>query len=319
MSRSRQPDAPSLRRGTVSAAEQDRIMASRRSDSAAWGGGLQLLGRMPGVAVVSVLCREPARTWTEPAVPCELATHGDHVGGHEIWIPRRGGWLRRIRGREYYVDPTTAMYHCPTEPHQVAHPRAGGDDATLVSLSADALVQLTGDGTLSDGPMRTTPEVDLQHRLLVAHLQHHIDTFELEERVTNLIAGIVEHSFPGRHSAMRPQTELARRRIADHVQEAIAADPTKLALSALASSLAYSRFHISRVFHQMTGSTLVQYRNRIRAATVLNRLADGEPNLARLAAELGFADQSHMCHVVTGVYGAAPKYLRRLLSDSETT
>jgi AraC-like DNA-binding protein len=208
------------------------------------------------------------------------------------------------------------MYHGPTEQHQIAHPRAGGDDATLICLTQDALVQFSGDGTLSDGPILTTPELDLQHRMLLAQLRRPTDTFELEERVANLIAGIVERAFPGRHTARRQQTDAARRRIVDRAREAIADNPTSVQLSSVASSLGYSRFHVSRVFHQMTGTTLVQHRNRIRTMAVLDRLEDGELNLARLAADLGFADQSHMCHVVKGLHGTAPRTLRRIMASS---
>jgi AraC-like DNA-binding protein len=53
---------------------------------------------------------------------------------------------------------------------------------------------------------------------------------------------------------------------------------------------------------------------RLRTRAALERLAAGENNLARLAADLGFADQSHLCRVVRSEYGVPPSVLRRLLT-----
>jgi AraC-like DNA-binding protein len=45
----------------------------------------------------------------------------------------------------------------------------------------------------------------------------------------------------------------------------------------------------------------------------LERLAGGERDLARLAAEVGFADQSHLCRVVRSETGRTPAALRAAL------
>jgi AraC-like DNA-binding protein len=50
----------------------------------------------------------------------------------------------------------------------------------------------------------------------------------------------------------------------------------------------------------------------MRAA--LGRLADGEPDIARLATELGFADQSHFSRSIRIETGQTPSALRRLLA-----
>ena len=53
---------------------------------------------------------------------------------------------------------------------------------------------------------------------------------------------------------------------------------------------------------------------RLRTRAVLERLAAGEDDLARLAADLGFTDQSHLYRVVRSETDVAPAVLRRLLS-----
>ncbi len=49
---------------------------------------------------------------------------------------------------------------------------------------------------------------------------------------------------------------------------------------------------------QLTGVTVSQYRNRPRVSLALDRLAQGEPDLATLACDLGFADHAHLTRTV---------------------
>jgi AraC-like DNA-binding protein len=53
---------------------------------------------------------------------------------------------------------------------------------------------------------------------------------------------------------------------------------------------------------------------RLRTRAALERLAAGERELARLAADLGFADQSHLCRVVRSETGSVPSALRSALA-----
>jgi AraC-like DNA-binding protein len=49
-------------------------------------------------------------------------------------------------------------------------------------------------------------------------------------------------------------------------------------------------------------------------ARALDRLETGEPSLAVLAADLGFADQAHLCRTMREHLGHTPTALRRLLA-----
>jgi AraC-like DNA-binding protein len=89
-------------------------------------------------------------------------------------------------------------------------------------------------------------------------------------------------------------------------------DPT-LGVIELAALAGTSPHHLSRTFVRETGEGIARYRNRLRMRLALERVAAGATNLARLAAELGFADQSHFCSVVRRTYGVPPSALRRLL------
>jgi AraC-like DNA-binding protein len=57
---------------------------------------------------------------------------------------------------------------------------------------------------------------------------------------------------------------------------------------------------------QLTGAGVSRYRNRVRVAGVLERIGAGEADLAALASDLGFADQSHLTRTVRAVTGKPP-------------
>src|SRR5438034_159449 len=100
----------------------------------------------------------------------------------------------------------------------------------------------------------------------------------------------------------RPATGRARRALADGVREALAERPGR-SLPELAQLLAVSPHHLSRVFRAQTGHTIARHRMRLRVRAALDRFAEGERELARLAAELGFADQAHLTRAVRAETG----------------
>jgi AraC-like DNA-binding protein len=116
-------------------------------------------------------------------------------------------------------------------------------------------------------------------------------------------------------SSGRPSTVLTRRRVVDETREALSEDP-KADLVELARRVAVSPHHLSRVFKAETGETISRYRNRLRIRLALERLAEGEPRLARLAADLGFADQAHLARVVRQELGVTPSLLREHLKPA---
>jgi AraC-like DNA-binding protein len=155
--------------------------------------------------------------------------------------------------------------------------------------------------------------MDLEHRLLLAAASRAADPHEIVERAIALTAHALEQADPGRVGSGRPATARARRALAHGAREALAAAPER-SLPELARALAVSPHHLSRVFRSATGHTISRHRMRLRARTALERLAGGESDLARLAADLGFADQSHLCRVLRRETGQTPSALRRRLS-----
>jgi AraC-like DNA-binding protein len=238
---------------------------------------------------------------------------GDEAQHHAVVFVRRGCFLRSVDGVEHLLDPTRAYCINPGQQHRYDHPHDRGDDCTAITLQPDALASLWGgDPTLPSEPMPSSPAVDLEHRLLLAAGRRGEDGHELCERAILLTAAALEQTDPRRVAAGRPATVRERRRIADAAHEALAADPDRSLLE-LAADLGVSAHHLSRIFRAAAGHTLARHRMRLRVRAALERLAGGERSLARLAADLGFADQSHLCRVVRSETGHTPAALRRAL------
>jgi AraC-like DNA-binding protein len=255
------------------------------------------------VSVADVACRHDAGRGDE-----------EHSSNHMLVFVRRGCFFRSADGVESLLDPTVAYCTNPGAEHRIDHPQPHGDDCTALRLDADLVASLWGgDPILPADPLPVPPQVDLEHRLLLSAGRRAADPAELEERAIALAAGALESVDARRVGAGRPSTERARRALADGARELLAEDPDR-SLPDLARVLAVSPHHLSRVFRGQSGQTISRHRMRLRARAAMERMAQGDTELGRLAADLGFADQSHLCRVVRAETGFTPSGLRRALA-----
>jgi AraC-like DNA-binding protein len=258
-----------------------------------------------GVTLADVACRHGRGRGADAERP----------RGHSLIFVRRGCFVRSADGVETLLDPTVAYAVNPGQEERYDHPHDHGDDCTALALDPELLASVWGgDPALPPGPLPTAPAVDLEHRRLLAAARRGADAGDVVERAVGLAAATLAGADPARVAAGRPATARARQALADGAREALAAHPHH-SLPALARVLSVSPHHLSRVFRAATGHTVSRHRMRLRARAALERLTQGERDLARLAAELGFADQSHLCRVVRAETGDTPSALRARLSD----
>ena len=77
-------------------------------------------------------------------------------------------------------------------------------------------------------------------------------------------------------------------------------------LEKLASEVGVSRFHFSRLFRQVTGTTPSMYLRHYRLAQATRAILAGD-SFAGAAIDAGFSDQAHMNRTFKSVYGFTPK------------
>jgi AraC-like DNA-binding protein len=239
---------------------------------------------------------------------------GEHVDNHAIVFVRRGCFVRSAGGAKTTLDPTPAYCMSPAEEQRYDHPHDHGDDCTAFFLSDELVESLRGgERTLPRVPIATTPRLDLEHRLLLSVARRGADQHALLERSLLLVAGALEQHDPGPTASGRPSTATARKAIVQGARELLADDPDRSLLE-LAGELAVSPHHLSRIFRHGAGHTISRHRVRLRVRAALERIADGERDLARLAVELGFSDQSHLTRSLRRETRRTPTALRRALA-----
>ncbi|MBC7303807.1 MAG: helix-turn-helix transcriptional regulator [Nocardia sp.] len=250
------------------------------------------LAARPDFTVTAVTCHDDHARWSAPEIR----------GDHRIVLVRRGRFRRQADGVDADLDPTLGYLGAPGEEERFAHP-AGGDVCTSVSIAPGFW-----EGRASAGPVYMDARVELaHHRVLGAAVGGDID-YAVTEELLRLVVAATGRSVPHPRPGDRVLVAAARHAIRADVPEAAG-------LRSLAGVLGVSPYRLSRVFSRHMGVSLTHYRNRVRVGRAVSRLADGETALAALAAELGFADQSHLTRTIREHLGHTPAVLRGLLAD----
>jgi AraC family transcriptional regulator len=92
-----------------------------------------------------------------------------------------------------------------------------------------------------------------------------------------------------------------------------------LTLEDLANRVDVHPIHLSRVFRKRYNCTMAEYMNRLRIQFACRELAAGWADLAGLATDAGFADQSHMGRVFKAYTGQTPGRFRKLFYSRRTS
>jgi AraC-like DNA-binding protein len=261
------------------------------------------LATQPEFTVTAANCQSDHKRWSE-AEP-----HGDY----EVVLVRRGRFQRRTTGLPAEVDATIGYVGVPGEEAYFAHP-AGGDVCTSVSLTPALWRVLAGDAArVTTSTVYVDARLDLTHRRILAATRAGDGDYVLAEHLMDLLSRVVEQVVTGPTpvgadpaNANQALVATARGVIGD-------GHPAAKGLFPLAGFLEVSPYRLSRAFTRELGVSLTSYRNRVRLGRALDRLENGESNLGTLAADLGFADQAHLCRTMRAQLGYTPTVLRRLL------
>lgn len=262
--------------------------------------------RSPGFTISAVTCRDDHARWSSP----------ETRDGYNLVLVRRGRFRRRADGISADIDPVLGYVGVPGAEEQFAHP-AGGDTCTWIRLEPQLWATLAGaPAPLARSTFYVHPHLDLSHRRVLTATRTGDLGYALTEQLLNLFSGVLQQITAGPAPACSGMRH-ADRTAVTAARAAIQADhPAAQALMPLAAMLSISPFRLSRAFSTEMGVSLTRYRNNERLKRVLDRLEEGEDNLAVLAADLQFADQAHLCRTVRQHLGHTPTALRRLLNCS---
>jgi AraC family transcriptional regulator len=272
---------------------------------------------MPGVADrrSTVLLEGPLVRIFDVSCRAPRSSYGDEEwsGEAQVVIPRRGVFELR-RGREpAVVDTNTALVLGRDEPYRVGHPASGGDECTVLVFAAELLEEALGSSTGRRGPLEPCIQLAL-HLLRRTLVGAAADPLEAEEEAV-LVLGALSPRLATEAPAHPAPRRRPRPRAAQHARALLASRPTaRWRLDALAAAVHSSPYHLARQFRAATGETVSRYLLRLRLGLALERMAAGEAGGARLAAELGFAHQSHFGARFRSFFGVTPGTAREALT-----
>lgn len=213
----------------------------------------------------------------------------------------RGGFEERSRGRSRTLATGAVLFHPSDEPH--AHRfHAPRTRCFSVQLGPAWLAEAAPEERLRLGGPRDQP----RGRIAWWARQLHEEFARGDDASALVLEGLLL-AVLGELTRRPPRAESRRPiwlgRVCDLV-EARLREP--LRLTALAAELGVHPVHLSRTFRRAYGVSLSAYVLRRRVELACTALARADVPLARVAQEVGFADQSHLCRSFRRVTGLTP-------------
>lgn len=219
------------------------------------------------------------------------------------------------RGTTYAAPAGSVILINPGEPHSNYSINAQGFTYRTFYPSAALLGQINHDITRQTHAPRFLMPV-IQHGavfelLLRLHvkLEQTNSTLEQESEFISVMARLFAECSSGGAPAA---PAVGGHRYIKIAREYLEANYTEnVSLRQLASVSSISPFHLLRTFHDVVGLPPFEYQTQLRLSRAKKLLRDGW-SIADVAAETGFADQSHLTRHFKRVVGVTPgKYFAR--------
>jgi AraC family transcriptional regulator len=277
------------------------------------------LFRSPEIRVIDFRCR----------VACHSTGPEEWLEAHSIVFVRAGTFRWTVDGETIAADPNYVLFFDPSRPYRIAHPVAGGDDCTAISLSPRLVRDVVAahaarDAETADTAFRVrhafgTPRaLALQYELVALLRAADPPRIAVQDLVLTLADEAVRAVYRGAGggTAMTAEYRQRRRDLAEAARTRLQASmPTPPSLDGLAQALGCSPFHLSRTFRQVVGMPIRRYVARLRVRAAAAHLAAGARDLTALALELGYADHSHLTNAFREEWGVPPSRFRAGLAS----
>jgi AraC family transcriptional regulator len=271
---------------------------------------ISILLRTPDIVVGRFRCTPDDPRWGRVNAVTDAA---------HIVFPWTSVVIQQLGSEAVLANPNHVLFFNREQPYRRALHDRRGDDAIFVEASPRVVVASlrSGSGELPFQHGPSDPRAYLLHYAAVRELTDGAaDTLHAEELVHEAVARSIDaaaafHGVRGRRG--RDRTEQDRHRLVEDAKAMLTDEPAaRTTLSELARRLHTSEFHLARVFRDRTGFTLHAYRTHLRLRIAIERLAEGENDLAALARGLGFSSHSHFSSAFRSVFGVQPSVVRAM-------
>ena len=236
---------------------------------------------------------------------------------YAIGVTRRGVQRFWCRGATHDSLPAGVIVIPPGDAHDGESGAAGGYSYRMFYVPVERVRELAAEAFERPASSLRLRQTCLLHEPALAR-DLDVAWAAMDARPASLAAdellGRVLSRLDVRHDlavAIRRVDHLAQRRVHDYLREHAA---EHLRLADLAAIASMSRFRLTRQFEKAYGLPLHAYQVHLRLAEAKRRLGAGVP-IAAVAADLGFADQSHLHRRFKGAFGMTPGEWRRTHHD----
>jgi AraC family transcriptional regulator len=247
------------------------------------------------------------------------------VEDHCIWFSRTPVVIQPQRERWFVANANTAVFYNRGELFSRRRVATQGDESDWFAVEesvacriVDAHASYRRAGSTGPFPwshVAVDSATYLRQRMLfeAAASASPADAFAIEEAVVDLVERtIVQASSKGRKRHQVSDVSSRHRRLVRNVELVLSGQFARpLSLRDLAGGVGASVYHLCRVFREVTGSTMHQYRRRLRLRAALEAVTCGDESLIQIAARLGFPSHSHFTRAFYLDFGVLPSVLRR--------
>lgn len=190
--------------------------------------------------------------------------------------------------------------------------RFGRLPSLLFNVGLDAQLQKLLHGALAASTkLQSTSAADLMRELRrELHALDDLSPLVIEGVALELIA-VSRRAAAGRRDVPPPWLRRVRERIHDDL-------PSRIALESLAAESGVHVVHVARAFRESFGCSIGDYVRRRRLIVACGHLLRTDENVADIAANSGFFDESHLTHAFRRILFTTPAAFRKKRRNADS-
>jgi AraC family transcriptional regulator len=138
-----------------------------------------------------------------------------------------------------------------------------------------------------------------------------VDVLAVEETVVDLLDQVIRSAYAPFSTPVLTEVSSRQRATVHDLETLLSVRPGDPAsLRSIADQVGLSAYHVCRVFRQVTGRKLHQYRSSLRLRAALTEVLESARPLTDIALDTGFSSHSHFTSSFRREFGATPSWLR---------
>jgi len=246
-------------------------------------------------------------------------------------FPRTSVVIEHDHDRPFVANPNVVTFYNQRDEYRRRPVSEDGDRSDWFAVGHDFVLDVACHVSPQlehrpDRPFRvthalSTPRAYAFQRQLFATISRRIrlESLEVEERIIWLLESVLLSAREQDSRKTLPDRVRRRGELVHDAKMLLSSEFARdVSLSELAERLDVSVFHLCRVFRQLAGCSLHEYRNQLRLRWSLEHLDTGPPRtLVSCALESGFSSHSHYGSAFKRSFGQTPSSFIRGIRAAE--